>query len=191
MEQIEWSTEAEYPSTGCSCFWHRRAFVHINANPMRSNSDVLRLPLARKVIRTDYQDRYGRIEWTMELRLDGLMVEVRRLIHPALYSASREPRRPRFQAIAGDPRQVNARRLERIGTAPDRSRDGGDPTLVYSLLGGERPALVIWPEAWWWHLTEDGRDPLSGCEAIGAVSHFDNGAWSLRHDGDPTEVASG
>lgn len=197
MKRIQWSAPAEVapagPSRhrpGCDCFWHRRLFTHVRLGPPVNGPDWASncLPLGRTVTRTDHQDQYGRIEWSMEISMEGCLFEVRRLIHPPLFGEGKVE----FQAIAGDPRRTGLPGGDAVRLEPhnDLSRrpGGGDPTLIWNLparIGRARfPAgsqLVVWQEAWWWHLVK-GTDLLAMAEQIDAVGH-DDPPWPLLDSG--------
>lgn len=195
---LEWDAPAETddPRTteGCDCFWHRRIFTHIAIGPEDQRTDQDRMPLARhlRVLR-----REDRSVWLMTIKLDDMQLQVRRLLVPPAY--------PRFDAWAGDPREggwtVRLPGASKFTTQPDLleqryARNQGDPTVVWALdVGAEGtrspfPAgstLVVWPEAWWWHLTPGliSTDPLTSLEAVGAYGHADAGALVLRGKQDP------
>jgi hypothetical protein len=174
--EVDPADTAEYPDMVCDCYWHRRVFSHVRLGPP-GVPNTHRLPLAREVVRTDYEDRHDRICWDMTLKMEGLVIEVRRLIHPALHG----DRLPRFSAIAGDPRGLpgkpgGAVRLQPANDHRRRDREGGDPVVLWHLperIGSARfpadSALIVWAEAWWWHLNDDGRDALTALSQLSPV----------------------
>lgn len=158
MNRISWQAPARYEAhnEGCDCYWHNRVFTHIGIGPSCS-ADRRRLELERSVSVKQYDD--GRNSRCMTIVLDGAKIEVVRSVNP------RTPGCVWFGAWYGDPRDPNKTvRLQPHNDHRRRAPDGGDPTLIWNMypalgwpLGSE---LVIWREAWWWHLI-DGQDPLA------------------------------
>lgn len=187
--------ESPITTSGCDCFYHRRIFAHAAMGPARDD-DSHTLPLARTIRRTDYSS--GLLHWRMEMRIDGAVIRAYRVVVPGSGLGPLPTVQFAAWARIGD-RDIELERMNPHAVNSVDRQDGapsgriGDPTLIFRMPGDRTAAgrgqerhghrLVIWPEAWWWHLLGCQRCGRAHVDPLDDLDEINGDAFACGGDG--------